>query len=154
MSIQFWRGGLKREVLKQLARIGMCKGYDTTLAALDKIRQGFDSAAFICKQKIEQLTTAELRTITVDTCCFSCNSSRCRRPGKRTVKCSEGTIPYNPDDTLPYGMESDDGEDIAADPLESSGDETSPPRDDESESIHEDDEEEHLPVKQPGFTMC
>ena len=70
---------------------------------------------------------------------------------------SEGTIPYNPDDTLPYGMETDDEEDIEADPVESSG-ETSPPSDDEPESIQEDNEgemeEEHLPEKQPGFTKC
>ena len=60
---------------------------------------------------------------------------------------SEGTIPYNPDDTLPYGMETDDEENIEADPS-----------DDEPEYIQEDDEgeleEENLPEKQPGFTKC
>ncbi|VDI43070.1 Hypothetical predicted protein [Mytilus galloprovincialis] len=52
-SIQFWRGGLKRELIKQLAHTGICKGYDTTFAAVDNISSDFDSAAVVCKEKIE-----------------------------------------------------------------------------------------------------
>jgi hypothetical protein len=113
----------------------MCKGYDTTLAALGKIRQGFDSAAVICKQKIEQqLTTAELRTIAVEIekelpVALVATVANVDDEVNESSS-SEGTIPYNPDDTLPYGMETDDEEDIEVDPAESSG-ETSPPSDDE-----------------------
>ena len=57
-SIQFWRGGLKRDTIGQLARTGICLGTDATLRAVDKIRLDFDAAAKTCKSLIEnQLQT-------------------------------------------------------------------------------------------------
>lgn len=35
-SIQLWRGGLKRDSIKQFARTGICKGYNATLKSVDK----------------------------------------------------------------------------------------------------------------------
>ncbi|KAK3102767.1 hypothetical protein FSP39_013804 [Pinctada imbricata] len=52
-SVQFWRGGLKRENLKQMSRTGICMSYDATLAAVDKLRKGFDDAANVCKKSLE-----------------------------------------------------------------------------------------------------
>ncbi|MES9880856.1 MAG: hypothetical protein ABW185_08250 [Sedimenticola sp.] len=54
LSIQFWRGGLKRETIKQLAHTGICMSYAHTLNAVDKIREGFDKAATASKEGVEQ----------------------------------------------------------------------------------------------------
>lgn len=53
-SIQFWRGGLKRNSIKQFVRTGICKGYNATLKFVDKIRLDFDSAAIKCKVQIQE----------------------------------------------------------------------------------------------------
>ena len=62
LSIQFWRGGLKRELLQQLSNIGICVGYMGTLSAIDKIRIDFDSAAVSCKTAIEDQLAQNLDT--------------------------------------------------------------------------------------------
>lgn len=43
-SVQFWRGRLKRETIKQLSHLGICVGHEATLSTIDKIRAHFDSA--------------------------------------------------------------------------------------------------------------
>ena len=62
-SIQFWRGGLKRETINQMAHTGICLGNDATLAAVDKIRVEFDLAAKNCKSLIED----QVRNVTEET---------------------------------------------------------------------------------------
>ena len=54
LSVQFWRGGLKRETIKQLSHTGICVGYEKTLSTVDKISQDFDAAAKRCKVLIEE----------------------------------------------------------------------------------------------------
>lgn len=53
-GIQLWRGRLKRESMKQIARMGLSIGYDGTIAALDRIRQGYDKGALECKSLLEK----------------------------------------------------------------------------------------------------
>ena len=53
-SIQFWRGGLKRETFKQLSHTGICVRYDKTLDCVDKISSDFDKAAKKYKTLIEE----------------------------------------------------------------------------------------------------
>ena len=52
-SIQFWRGGLKRDMIKQMSKTGLCVGYLSTLRAIDSVRDGFDAAAYKCKEAVE-----------------------------------------------------------------------------------------------------
>ena len=53
LSVQFWRGRLKRETMKQLAHLGLCSGYEATLSAIDRIRAKFDEAAIELKKNME-----------------------------------------------------------------------------------------------------
>ena len=62
-SIQLWRGGLKSETLRQVAKTGLCLGYDSTLKAVDRIREGFDSAAYKCKEALEKDVSVPVQNI-------------------------------------------------------------------------------------------
>lgn len=53
-SVQLWRGRLKRDIMRQMARTGISMGYDGTLAALDRIRKDFDKGAMDCKHTLER----------------------------------------------------------------------------------------------------
>ena len=53
LSVQFWRGRLKREIMKQLAHLGLCSGYEATLSAIDRIRAKFDEAAIELRKNME-----------------------------------------------------------------------------------------------------
>ena len=44
MSVQLWRGRLKRESIQQLSRLGLCVSYESTLKAIDRVRTEFDTA--------------------------------------------------------------------------------------------------------------
>ena len=55
MSVQFWRGRLKRETLKQISQLGICVGYEATLSAIDSLRADFDSVALKFKADIENM---------------------------------------------------------------------------------------------------
>lgn len=118
-SVQFWRGSLKRNVLKQLAHIGVCKGYDTTLNTLDRIRQGFDSAAVKCKE----ITEEQLQHFHEER-----NEARNEEGGlpfavaavvpnieeeiNEPSTSSHDTMILNMDDTIPYEMDDTDEEDL------------------------------------------
>ncbi len=52
-SAQLWKGGIKRETLDQLSRIGICLGSDATTSAIDCFRKDFDAAAIACKEDLE-----------------------------------------------------------------------------------------------------
>lgn len=54
VGMQLWRGRLRRDMLKQMARMGLSIGYDGTLAALDRIRKGYDKDALECKNILER----------------------------------------------------------------------------------------------------
>ena len=61
--VQFRRGGLKRDSIKQFARIGTYKGYNATLQSVTKIRRDFDSAAVKSKvQTQEQIQNVQKRS--------------------------------------------------------------------------------------------
>ena len=53
-SIQIWRGGLKRETIKQLADTGVCVGYQKWLTTIDNISKEFDATEKRCKSLIEE----------------------------------------------------------------------------------------------------
>ena len=55
MSVQFWRGRLKHETLKQISQLGICVGYEATLSAIDSVRADFDSVALKFKADIENM---------------------------------------------------------------------------------------------------
>ena len=53
LSVQFWRGRLKRETKKQLSHLGLFAGYEATLSAIDRLRAKFDEAALKLKENME-----------------------------------------------------------------------------------------------------
>ncbi|CAC5388947.1 unnamed protein product [Mytilus coruscus] len=145
-SIQFWRGGLKRELIKQLAHTGICKGYDTTLVAVDNISSDFDSAAVVCKEKIEgQFRNAPVAEL-------------------RQHEAANPDLRFAMDDTIPYGLgesDSDDGDDQEI--LEESSDDSNVIPADEDLSLSDEDiaeidseteEVKEQKIAHPGFTMC
>ena len=174
-SVQFWRGGLKRNVMKQIAHTGICKGYDTTLSILDKIRQGFDSAATTCKIIIEeQHQQQNVRRINVTnedadlSVAIAAVVPNIEDEVNSLSASSQDTIIMNMDDTIPYGMEDTDDDDVLDDSLSdhsnsdgihlSSDDEDDISDGDEQSVIsHESDEEKEENPQidlHPGFSMC
>ena len=143
MSIQFWRGGLKRETIKQLAHTGICLGYNATLKAVDKIRDNFDAAANTIKRLLEE----ELEGDT---------EGKATSTDKNDVELSEAiaTTSHNIEDeinspsdyesdgdlnetTLLYSDEEWDGDDISRRKKEDKMEE----EDDDIELVEEDDKE-------------
>ncbi|OWF48543.1 Chromatin modification-related protein png2 [Mizuhopecten yessoensis] len=57
-SIQLWRGGLKKDTLKQVSRTGLCLGYKGTVNAIDKIRHSFDEVARTTKEQLHEQLSA------------------------------------------------------------------------------------------------
>ncbi|VDI05718.1 Hypothetical predicted protein [Mytilus galloprovincialis] len=174
-SIQFWRGGLKRKLIKQLAHTGICKGYDTTLAAVDNISSDFDSAAVVCKEKIEgqfrNAPIAELRQheaanpdLRIAMAATMQNiEDEIVEPSSSTENTKNDNLDDNLDDTIPYGLgesDSDDGGDHEI--LEESSDDSNVIPSDEDLSLSDEDiaeiesgpEEVEQEIAHLGFTMC
>lgn len=118
-SIQLWRGGLKRDSIKQFARTGICKGYNATLKSVDKMRLDFDSAAIKCKEQIqEQLGNVQNRSFVDDAernDVFIAIAATVPNVEDEIndPSSNDDTIPlvYNMDDTIPYGIEDTDDDD-------------------------------------------
>ncbi|CAC5425927.1 unnamed protein product [Mytilus coruscus] len=175
-SIQFWRGGLKRELIKQLAHTGICKGYDTTLVAVDNISSDFDSAAVVCKEKIEgqfrnapvaelrqhEAANPDLRFAMAAT--MQNIEDEIVEPSSSTENINNDNLDDNLDDTIPYALgesDSDDGDDHEI--LEESSDDSNVIPVDEDLSLSDEDiaeidseteEVEEQEIAHPGFTMC
>ncbi|CAC5386072.1 unnamed protein product [Mytilus coruscus] len=174
-SVQFWRGGLKRNVMKQLAHTGICKGYDTTLSILDKIRQGFDSAATTCKTIIEeQHQQQNVKRINVTnedadlSLAIAAVVPNIEDEVNNLSASSQDTVIINMDDTIPYGMDDTDDDDVLDDSLSDhsnsdgihlSSDDEDDISDGEEQRVipHESDEEKEENPQidlHPGFSMC
>lgn len=118
-SIQLWRGGLKRDSIKQFARTGICKGYNATLKSVDKMRLDFDSATIKCKEQIqEQLGNVQNRSFVDDAernDVFIAIAATVPNVEDEIndPSSNDDTIPlvYNMDDTIPYGIEDTDDDD-------------------------------------------
>lgn len=61
ISVQFWRGRLKRETMSQLSRLGICLGPNATLSAIDRIRSDFDAAALRLKEAMKRCLSPEVQ---------------------------------------------------------------------------------------------
>ncbi|CAG2203272.1 unnamed protein product [Mytilus edulis] len=164
------KGGLKRELIKQLAHTGICKGYDTTLAAVDNISSDFDSAAVVCKEKIEgQFRNAPIAELWQHEAAYPdfriAMAATMQNIEDEIVEPStstENTKNDNLDDTIPYGLDESDSDDGGDHEIleESSEDSNVIPSDEdlcrsdediaEIESGHEEVEQE---IAHPGFTM-
>ena len=111
-SIQLWRGGLKRDSIKQFAPTGICKCCTATLKSVDKIRLDYDSAATKCKEQIQEqlgnvqnrsfVDDAERNDVSIAIAATVPNAE----DAINDPSSNDDTIPlvYNMDDTIPYGI--------------------------------------------------
>ena len=152
LSVQFWRGRLKRETMKQLSHLGLCAGYEATLSAIDKIRKDFDTAAVRLKENAENalqrrhnplVIDQEQNNLSIDLAALAPNID----DEAGYYSDMEETILYSDMDEsiqLPNtGRESD--EDEEDDEVESQGEED----DDREESIEEEDEDDSRTEDEP-----
>ena len=161
-SIQFWRGCLKKETIKQMAHTGICVGYMGTLSAMDTIRKGFDSVAVSCKTEIEQ-KLATLHDTSIATIAYEDLSVALAA----MVPNIEDEINESSDAevTMIYTDESEDDANIEnlEDQVESNDEDSSGSVSDENDEINLLDLEENtshlndtIPEETmvPGFTFC
>ncbi|CAC5389595.1 unnamed protein product [Mytilus coruscus] len=148
-----------------MSKMGICKGYGSTLAAIDNIRRDFDSAATSCKREIEeQLTNVnDISNMTVmDEDMDVSNAVAVTVPNIE----DEVNEPSDSDDTISYEYREPNengSEESESDSTEvEDNDEDS--EDDENDGIAEASDNESIydmsirsdtnPTLQPGFTMC
>jgi len=166
ISIQFWRGNLKRDTIKQLSKMGICKGYEATLAAVDKIRRDFDSAATSCKREIEEqlkhVNDLSNMTILWDENMDVSNALAATVPNIE----DEVNEPSDTDDTISYeytepnadgsGESENDNTEVEDNDEDSNEEENDDmPEASDTESVHDASiQSETSSPLQPGFTMC